>query len=72
MILRIKVFPKSKREEVVTDEKTLKVFVKEPADKGKANKAVVKLLSNYFNTTSDKIRILSGMKTSSKIVEVKV
>lgn len=71
MIIRIKAFPKSKRSEVVTDKQTIKVFVKEPAERGKANRAIIRLLSDYFGTEHDKVKILGGLKSSNKIVELK-
>jgi uncharacterized protein (TIGR00251 family) len=43
------------------------IRVKEPPTKGKANKAVVMLLSRYYNAD---VRIVSGAKSRRKIVEV--
>jgi uncharacterized protein (TIGR00251 family) len=62
----IKVIPNS-TEEAVVEAEPLIVRVKEPPTKGKANKAVVKLLSEYFNA---RVRIVSGAKSRRKIVEI--
>ncbi len=43
------------------------VKVKAPADKGKANAAVVKLLSKQFSAN---VRIVSGLKSHNKVVEI--
>ena len=43
------------------------VKVKEPPTKGKANKAVIKVLARYFNAN---VRIISGTKSRKKIVEI--
>lgn len=43
------------------------IRVKEPPKKGKANKAVLMLLSGYFNAD---VRIVSGAKSRHKIVVV--
>ncbi len=64
--IAIKVIPNSKKEEIIEAEPLI-IRVKEPPTKGKANKAVVMLLSNYFNAD---VRIVSGAKSRRKIVEV--
>jgi len=64
--IEIKVIPNS-NEEAVIEAEPLIVRVKEPPTKGKANKAVVKLLSVYFNAN---VRIVSGTKSRRKVVEI--
>jgi len=64
--IEIKVIPNSNVDAVVEAEPLI-VRVKEPPTKGKANKAVVKLLSEYFNA---RVRIVSGTKSRRKIVEI--
>lgn len=49
---------------------TLLVSVKEPPLDGRANKAVVEALSEYFNTNKSKITIVKGHKTKYKTVEI--
>jgi hypothetical protein len=46
---------------------SLVVWVKAKAEKGKANIAVVKLLSKHFG---GRVRIISGITSRQKIVEV--
>lgn len=70
--IEIKVIPNSKEEVVIEPEaeaepEPLIVRVKEPPIKGKANKAVVKLLSQYFNA---RVRIVSGTNSRRKIVAI--
>ncbi len=70
--IEIKVIPNSKEEAVIEPEaeaelEPLIVRVKEPPIKGKANKAVVKLLSRYFNA---RVRIVSGTNSRRKIVAI--
>jgi uncharacterized protein len=43
------------------------VSVKAPASKGKANKAVMKLLKNYFGK---QVYLVSGHTSSRKIIEI--
>jgi hypothetical protein len=62
----IKVIPNSKREEVIEGD-PLVVRVKALPTKGKANKAVIDLLSRHFNAP---VRIVSGASSRKKIVEI--
>jgi uncharacterized protein (TIGR00251 family) len=64
--IAIKVIPNSKTEAIIEAEPMI-IRVKEPPTKDKANKAVVMLLSEYFNAD---VRIVSGAKSRRKIVEV--
>ena len=43
------------------------VNLKAPAKKGKANAAIIKLLSKYFNS---KVKIVAGFKSKNKIIEI--
>ena len=64
--IEIKVIPNSDVEEILETEPLI-VRVKEPPTKGKANKAVIKLLSRYINAN---VRIVSGTTSRKKIVEI--
>jgi len=64
--IEIKVIPKSNVEEIIEAEPLI-IKVKEPPTKDKANKAVIKLLSRYFNAN---VRLVSGTKSRRKIVEI--
>lgn len=65
--IEIKVIPNAKKEEIV-DGSPLKVYVREPAEKNKANIAVLKLLTGKFNAKN--ARLLSGAKSRRKMVEI--
>lgn len=62
----IKVVPNANTDEVIEGDPLI-VRVKAPPAKGKANKAVVKLLSNYFNAD---VRIVSGATSRKKLVAI--
>ncbi|VUT26360.1 MAG: hypothetical protein MOIL_01522 [Candidatus Methanolliviera sp. GoM_oil] len=66
MRIKIKVIANARKDEVIEGDPLI-VKTKEPPIKGKANKAVVKLLSKYFNA---KVRIISGEKRKEKWIEV--
>jgi uncharacterized protein (TIGR00251 family) len=58
----------SKKDEVVKgDEDRYFVCVKAPRKKGKANASVLKLLKKHFGR---QVRIVSGMISTTKIVEI--
>ena len=62
----IKVIPNSPADEVIEADPLI-VRVKAPPTKGKANKAVIKLLSHYFNAN---VRIVAGATSRKKVVEI--
>ena len=64
--IEIKVVPNSKTDEVIEGDPLI-VRVKAPPTKGKANKAVVKVLSKYFNAD---VWIVSGATSRKKIVAI--
>ena len=65
-IVRIEVIPDSKKAEICAG-KPLIVKVKEPAQRNRANRAVIALLSKYF---SNQVRIISGTRKRRKIIEI--
>lgn len=75
MKIAIKVKPGSKKGPIVQpsliDDKLL-VFVREPAVDGKANRAIIKLLADYFEVAKSKVWIVSGLKSRTKIVEISI
>jgi len=68
MIIRVTVKPNSEEEtiEKVADDQYL-LKVKEPAEKGRANAAAVKLLRRYFKR---RVRIIRGFSDRDKIIEI--
>lgn len=69
MRVSVKVIPNAKRDEVV-DGDVLKVHVRAPAVDGKANKAVIKVLAEFFNVRKSCIRIVFGERSREKAVDV--
>jgi uncharacterized protein (TIGR00251 family) len=68
MIITVDVKPGQREESVQKiSEDHLLVKVKAPASKGKANKAVIKLLKNHFGC---QVFLVSGHTSSRKIFEI--
>jgi uncharacterized protein (TIGR00251 family) len=49
---------------------TFHVYVKDPPLEGKANKAIIESLAEYFHTKKAGIILLSGEKSKNKIFEI--
>lgn len=71
MKLQIKVIPSSSKDCIAGWlEDTLKVKVKAPPEKGKANKAVIKTLEKSLDLPKGSITISSGTTSTRKIIEI--
>ena len=69
-MLHIIVKANSKENKVVFKDDIYHVYTKSPAKEGKANDAVVSLLSEYLDIPKSNIEIKKGLKSKSKWVEV--
>ena len=71
MYLKIKAHPNSKKARVIKkSQDSFDIYVKEKAERGLANKAVIKALSSYFKIQVGKLRLIKGAKSKSKIFEI--
>jgi uncharacterized protein (TIGR00251 family) len=70
MKIQVKVKPNSRTEELGREGDSFIVKVKEPPKEGKANRAVIKLLAEHFSIPQSQVRILSGFRSRSKVIEV--
>ena len=48
----------------------IKISIKSKPEQGKANQELLKLLSNYFQVSSDRIKIIQGIKSRKKIIYI--
>ena len=70
-IISVKVLPKSSRDEVMGMEGGIcKVKIKAPPVDGKANKALITVLSKEFNLPKKSIEIVSGWTSRLKRVRI--
>ncbi len=71
MKISVKVKPGSKKENVERiDDTNFIAHVKAPPVEGKANEALVRLLSDYFGVPKSKILIIKGTAGKYKLVEI--
>lgn len=71
MKISIRVKPKSREERLEKTTEGYVAYVKEQPLEDRANRALVRLLSEYFGVPKSRISIVSGMKSKQKIVEIK-
>ena len=72
MKLRLKVKPNSKEERILGFDANdvLSISVKAPPVEGKANRAVIRLLSSVMGIPKSKVKVVSGLRSRLKVVEI--
>lgn len=71
MVIEVRVIANSKVEKVEEIEPgKYKVHVKPPAIEGKANAAVLELLSTHFKIKKSQVKILKGETNKNKIINI--
>lgn len=72
MKIFVKAKPGAKTEKMEKiDDSHFVVSVKEPPVQGMANKAIIKVLSEYFSASQSDVKIISGNFSKNKIIEIK-
>lgn len=69
-IFNVRVTPHAKQNKVIQDNDVLRVYTTTAPEKGRANGAVIKLLSDYFNVAKSRIVISKGLASRNKIVVI--
>ena len=70
MKIQVKVKPNSRTEEVIQENDSFLVKVKEPPKEGKANQAIIRLLARHFGVSQSQVKIVSGLKSKVKVIEI--
>ena len=71
VFVKVKTGKKEEKVEVL-NENTLKVSVKELPREGRANNAVIKVLSNHFSIPKRDIELIKGFKGKNKVFLIKI
>jgi uncharacterized protein (TIGR00251 family) len=69
-LIRVRVTPRSRSEEIVLNEEEIQVKLKAPPAKGEANSALVKLFARVLGVPARDVEILSGSASRRKTVHV--
>ena len=71
MLLRVKVKPNSKSDEVIKEpDGTIKVRIKAPPVDGKANKYLVEFMAEFLGLSRSKVQLLKGETSQHKTLEI--
>ena len=70
MKLKLKVFPKARQERLEEKGDLLKVYVKEPAIEGRANKRLIEILAKHLKLKKYQLKIIRGINSRERVVEV--
>ncbi|MDD5606721.1 MAG: DUF167 domain-containing protein [Candidatus Pacebacteria bacterium] len=71
MFIKVRVFPNSKKQEII--KKSLDSFdvkLKEKPEKNLANKALFSILADYLQISKNKIKLVKGSKQQNKILKI--
>ena len=69
-MLRVKVTPRSSRNEIKVDGETVKVWVTASPTDGEANKAVIALLSKRIGIAPSRFTLVSGQSSRDKVFAI--
>lgn len=71
MKIKVVVHPKSKNPRVEkSDGSETHIYVREPATEGKANAAVIRVLSGLYKTSRSQIELVSGARSRTKVFRI--
>jgi|YelNatPaOPRAMG01_1025707.scaffolds.fasta_scaffold62631_2 uncharacterized protein (TIGR00251 family) len=71
-IVKVRVVPNAGKDCVAEEGGELKVYVRAPPVEGKANKAVVEILADYFKVKRSAVRMIKGEASREKVFEIDV
>lgn len=69
-IFNVRVTPHAKQNKVVESDGVLRVYTTVAPENGRANSAVIELLSKHFDVAKSQIKIVRGMTTRDKVIEI--
>ncbi len=71
MKIRVRVKPYSRKNELkITGDNEFVAQINQPPSEGRANKALIELISDYFGVPKSAVQIITGHKSKNKIVEI--
>ncbi|MBN1289868.1 MAG: YggU family protein [Actinobacteria bacterium] len=71
MYIKIKVIPGANKNRIETaGEEELRVYVKVPPVKGKANEEMIGLLAKHFKVGKSEVEIVKGRRSRNKVIRI--
>jgi len=71
MKIKIKVIAGARSDKIEKVDDGYKVHLTERAEKGRANKALIEFLAEYFKCKKNDVEIINGLKSNKKIITLK-
>jgi uncharacterized protein (TIGR00251 family) len=75
-LISIKAIPNAKKVEIIDNgfddlgRQNFKAKVNQPPEDGKANQAIIQLVSDYFKVKKNAVKIINGELSRNKIIEI--
>lgn len=69
-IFNVRVTPHAKQNKVVENDGVLRVYTTVAPENGRANNAVIELLAKHFDVAKSQIKIVRGVATRDKVIEI--
>ncbi len=71
MLVEVISHPKSRQEKVIElNPGKFEIWIKQPAIENKANKEIIKLLSDYLNVNKSRIKLVKGKTSRYKLFDI--
>ncbi len=70
MRIEVKVVPGAKKDFLKEEEGRWKIYLRAPALEGRANKALIKFLSERLKVAKSQIEIIKGLKSRRKTIKI--
>lgn len=71
VIISVRVIPNASRDEIKPESEFLKIKITVQPEKGKANRAVIKILSKKLGVSSSALEIISGETAKNKKILIR-
>lgn len=70
VLVRVKVTPDAKREEIARDGESFVISVREPREHNMANKRLREIIASEMDTSVARVRIIKGHRSSNKTFSI--
>lgn len=69
-IFNVRVTPRARQNKVIENDGVLRVYTTTVPENGRANDAIIELLSDYLDIPKSRIKILKGLTGRDKIIAI--
>ena len=65
-----KIIPGAKKNAILAEQTPIRVYLTAPAADGKANKALISVLADFYKVRKRQITIIKGLKSRNKTINI--